>query len=279
MNPFSAILGVVAALTPAQVLPALAADPGRELTAEDRDALALGSTGGPRLYPMGTQIPHETLAGFNFERLRLAPVAEITRLVLSLLAAQQIEAALAMILSLPTTSAAEVLASVTDPARLAELSPLNVESLAQMLATNGSLLSALTEKSPESVAALLSISSEEASEALLATITNSDQIPTPSVATLLRLADAVTALADLKVRSDFDAEHLSLSLAIKRISPGFMDLSPETPFGVRLRELKAEAKANGETPELKARIAALYREALDAVSAMQRKSAKPKHGP
>lgn len=277
IRPFT-IWGVASAALFVAAISSRAVDRSRELSAEERGALALGVADGPRLDPHGTRIDQGKLSGFDLERLRLAPVSELTRLVLDLLATRQIDSALAVIASLPVETAVEVLASVAHPARLAGLSPLEVDAVARMLVANEALLVALTEASPDAVATLVAGASAETSSAILAAITEPGRLAATPLGTLLRLAESLSALADLKVRSDFDADQLFATLAIKRFSPGFTDLSPESHFGVKLRELKAEAKAKGETPELKARISALYREALKAVTDTPRKERNQPHG-
>lgn len=260
------IRGVAAATILAAAIPSRAADRSRELTPEERDALALASTESPRLEPRGTRIEHGRLAGFDLERLRLAPVVELTRLVLDLLATRHIDAALAVIESLPVAAAADVLAAVAAPANLAQLSQLDVDAVAKLFISNGQLLVALAQTSPDALAVLLAGASEATSAAILSAISDPARLEIFPVGTLIRLAESLSTLADLKIRSDFDAEHLFATLAIKRASPGFTELNSESHFGVKLRELKAEAKAKGDSPEIRARITALYRDALEVIS-------------
>jgi hypothetical protein len=278
MTLHSSIRGVAVAMILAAAIPSRAADRSRELTPEERDALALASTEGPRLEPRGTRLEHGRLAGFDLERLRLAPVSELTRLVLDLLATRHIDDALAVIESLPVATAAEVLAAVVAPANLAKLSQFDADAVAKLLISNGPLLVALAQTSPDAVAVLLAGASEVTSAAILSVISNPARLDSIPVGTLIRLADSLATLADLSVRSDFDAEHLFATLAIKRASPGFTELSPESHFGVKLRELKAEAKSKGDSPEIRARITALYRDALEAISRKPRPPQEVKDG-
>lgn len=227
MSTHSIICAVAAMATLAPTLHAT--DRSGELSEVERNALAHGNTQGAAFALHKTQNKQKSLTKFDLKRIHPAALSELLNIVLPLIEGQQIDSALDVIKALPAETSAQVLVVALSPTRLALLSPMDTDAVVRMLITHEALLVALTEASPQSIACLLVHANSKTTTAFLAT------------------------LADISVRSNFDAQRLFSTLLIKRLLPGFIDLNPESHFGARLRELKA-------------RIITLYREALQGIS-------------
>ncbi len=229
---------MVVMLATAPTFCGLAADRSGELTDEQRDALAPSPVEGVLLEVAPVPVQTARLDAFYVADLKTVSIDQLVAILVDLATSGEIDQAAAVITSLPVETATDILVS-------------------------------LAQTHPSEFASLLAAAPLQTVTAILRAITEPERLQALSPATIQGLANAFAAMATVQVQSNFNDDAFLAYLSIKQISPGFHELNPESHFGVRLRQLRRQAVWEGMSDALQNQIAAVYREALEAMVRLQ----------